>query len=66
MMTANEIFFCFRMDFIQPDTVVVDFGKFEERGERRSWRMVRGRTTIKKKSSGPGLRVTKIGGKQIR
>ena len=53
MMTANEIFFCFRMDFIQPDTVVVvvvvvvdDFGKFEEREEWRSWRMVGGRTTI--------------------
>ena len=46
MMTANEIFFCFRMDFIQPDTVVVvvDFGKFEGRGERRSWRIVGGRT----------------------
>ena len=45
MMTANEIFFCFRMDFIQPDTVVVvDFGKFEGRGERSSWRMVGGRT----------------------
>jgi hypothetical protein len=45
VMTANEIFFCFRMDLIQPDTVVVvDFSKFEERGERRSWRMVGGRT----------------------
>ena len=43
VMTANEIFFCFRMDFIQPDTVV-DFGNFEDRGERRSWRMVGGRT----------------------
>ena len=46
MMTANEMFFCFRIDFIQPDTVVVvDVGKFEERDERRrSWRIVGGRT----------------------
>ena len=40
-MATNEMFFCFRMDFIQPDTVVIvvtddDFGKFEERVERRS------------------------------
>lgn len=34
------------MDFIQPDmvVVVVDFDEFEEREERRSWRMVGGRT----------------------
>ena len=46
VMTANETFFCFRMDFIQPDmvVVVVDFDEFEEREERRSWRMVGGRT----------------------
>lgn len=45
VMTANEILFCFRIDFIQPDTVVVvDFGKFEEREEWRSWRMVGGKT----------------------
>ena len=39
-MTVKEMLFCFRMDSIQPDTVVIvdddDFDKFEGRLERRS------------------------------
>jgi hypothetical protein len=41
------------MDFIQPDMVVVTVVDFEDRGERRSWRMVGGRT-IEKKSVARG------------